>query len=523
MSRAAIAFLAGLGDGFMDQTDKNAKLKRDEEDRALRNEAAQLGIDKSKREVADQRTLAQAGAPIEMTQGAGGMLKPDAMDNRDVGLPENATLPNQGLQAGGYQVGKQVFADQPAAQAALAAQNTPEATNNRILAAQQGIDPAKAMGLQRDMTQQKVANLQLAEQQRVEESAVSNHLVMKAYTANKGDAFKTAELIGTQAGGPLEGVTVTSPISPDGKSRSLVGTKDGVPTVMFTTTNDEAGNLKVLQRLQQTDAKTIIAWGHANRTDKRLDDKLAQDVKEGDSKIKLQDATGRYYDSRTSLTDATDPNGKSRASGKPYKMDEDDKIRLNASNTDVRDAEKAVGESMKGLMPGDDPTKNPATVYAQQRLVQAKKTHFKTTVELGQFTPDNAVTAIMGAAKSNTDVNKSLGELASSVGVDFADQVAVAVQSNDQWKAWNQKTKPSVSVAASVAATVAAPQQASVPAPARGYVAPPYYIGIEKVSASRGKPASYTYNGNSYPSEQAALAAYEGSKKKNIAQTQGFR
>ena len=41
---------------------------------------------------------------------------------------------------------------------------------------------------------------------------------------------------------------------------------------------------------------------------------------------------------------------------------------------------------------------------------------------------------------------------------------------------------------------------------------PAHYVGIDKVSASRGSPAGYTFAGIKYPTEDAALEAYYNSK-----------
>ena len=153
MSKNAIAFLAGLGSGYMTAGKDKEKQKRDDEDRALRNKASQLQIDQAEQTITDRRTIAQAGAPIAMVEGAGGMVKPATMDNRDVGLPENAALPDQGLQQGGFSVAGKSFADPGAAQAELTAQNSPEARSKRVIAAMSGIDPMKAMDLEQTQTQ----------------------------------------------------------------------------------------------------------------------------------------------------------------------------------------------------------------------------------------------------------------------------------------------------------------------------------------------------------------------------------
>ena len=92
------------------------------------------------------------------------MLKPEAMDNRDVGLPENAALPNQGLQVGGYNVAGKQFVDPAAAKAEVTAQNTTAAVEKRVLAAQMGIDPSKGIAMKRDMAQGTVADEQAADE-----------------------------------------------------------------------------------------------------------------------------------------------------------------------------------------------------------------------------------------------------------------------------------------------------------------------------------------------------------------------
>ena len=162
MSSNAIAFLSGLGSGYIDADKDAKKLARDEEDRALRNEAARLQLDEAKSNAADKKTLRLAGAPVAMTEGAGGMLKPEAMDNRDVGLPENATLPNQGLQEGGFNVAGKSFADRGMADAAVQAANTPQAVGKRTAAALYGMGkPGEAMQLEASAKQAEMTDIQL--------------------------------------------------------------------------------------------------------------------------------------------------------------------------------------------------------------------------------------------------------------------------------------------------------------------------------------------------------------------------
>lgn len=62
------------------------------------------------------------------------------------------------------------------------------------------------------------------------------------------------------------------------------------------------------------------------------------------------------------------------------------------------------------------------------------------------------------------------------------------------------------------AATVNTPAANAVPATAGSLTRPEFYVGIERVSPSRGKPGGFSYQGKVYSTEQAALAAYYQAK-----------
>jgi len=124
------ALQAGV-DGYM----RGANFTRqstaaDEEDqwRKEQREAARADVaDKS----ALRADLKNAAAPVAVDEGMGGMVRPPEMDNRDVGLPENANLTNGGLMPMAYRVGTRAFGDRAAADAAAAEQNSPRAVAER--------------------------------------------------------------------------------------------------------------------------------------------------------------------------------------------------------------------------------------------------------------------------------------------------------------------------------------------------------------------------------------------------------
>lgn len=126
-----LAFAAGLGEGFMEQTQRNKQDKERQEDRAMRKEEYDARMDEVKEQKKLRMSLADAARPVTVEHGAGGAVRPETMDNRDVGLPENAALPNGGLTLGGYRVKDKAFDNPTAAAGAAAAENSPDAVAKR--------------------------------------------------------------------------------------------------------------------------------------------------------------------------------------------------------------------------------------------------------------------------------------------------------------------------------------------------------------------------------------------------------
>lgn len=372
----AIAFLAGLGTGYLNETNRQKKEKNDDEDRALRNEASQLQITAAKKQVADQATLAEAGKPIAMTEGAGGMLKPASMDNRDVGLPENAALPNQGLQVGGYNVAGKQFADPVAAQGAMAAANTPEATNQRILAAQRGIDPSKAIAMQKDIAQGTVADIQASD------AVFRNKLGVAMGFGHEG----LAKLITESQSDGLAEHQLKAVVSPDGKTVNYNKVdKDGklTPTTL-TYPNTEEGVVAAAYRLD----KAITPAMRADFAAKQK--KEEREGLESNSKIKLQGAQANYYDSAAQLKDVTDPNAP-KGGIKPLveRMSEIDKSTLGNINKQREQINAAI---TKAQAEGSWDDKNPGSQALKTKLaslaLQESKLQTKYAADGGAALPD---------------------------------------------------------------------------------------------------------------------------------------
>lgn len=156
-----VAFLAGLGGGYLQAQDKTRKQKQEDEDRADRKADREFMKSERDRTVAIRNRLGDAAAPVSMESV---MAKPDTADNRDVGTPGTELI-----DTGSRRVGQQTFApDQlPQAQAAVQAANTPQAQTTRMadVLARSG-DPVAAQQLRTGARQEQVGQMQLDEAQR---------------------------------------------------------------------------------------------------------------------------------------------------------------------------------------------------------------------------------------------------------------------------------------------------------------------------------------------------------------------
>lgn len=129
---SVLEFAAGFGQGYLKQRSASKEEQRIEEDRAMRKTEFDDRQAQVKQERALNVSLADASRPAMVEQGAGGMLAPATMDNRDVGLPENAALPNQGLSQAAFRVGGKEYATQAQADAAEKVYNGMDATAGRV-------------------------------------------------------------------------------------------------------------------------------------------------------------------------------------------------------------------------------------------------------------------------------------------------------------------------------------------------------------------------------------------------------
>lgn len=196
----AAAITGGLN-GYMRGMQFNDEKSRTEEDRAMRKQEfdARMG------EVNDRKnlkmSLADAARPVTVESGAGGMIRPETMDNRDVGLAENAGQPNGGLGLSQFRVKDKSYETQALADTAAATQNAPDAVAQRQgLAYRQAGRPDQALDI--EQKQAKITNDQATYARKLKEEGVFE--AIRALRA--GDASGMATVFNSSGQHKLEGI-----------------------------------------------------------------------------------------------------------------------------------------------------------------------------------------------------------------------------------------------------------------------------------------------------------------------------
>ncbi len=164
-----LSLLAGLGNGYNKGTQQQFENDRDTKlDQIKLDRAAQEATEFAQMQQ-DRTALRAAGAPVVATPDtvvdANGntvqrMVKPDTMDNADVGQPGEAPVTTPAMR-----VGMQGMLAPAAVPGALAAQNTPDAIRMRQMAVIAQQNPEKAATLQAADLRMKAATIEQSQQQ----------------------------------------------------------------------------------------------------------------------------------------------------------------------------------------------------------------------------------------------------------------------------------------------------------------------------------------------------------------------
>lgn len=313
----AVAFLAGLGAGYLEKQRKN----KDDERQAARDARETEVYEEGKADraaaraerdqgTADKNALRTAAAPLAVTE-IRGTAKP--------GEAEAGALASDNPTVGGYQVGAQQFAAKGAGtDAAMAAANTPEATRSRVSAAMMaqgnvlGADQLATSGMQ-----QKAAGMAIKKGEREEAQQVFSDGLRKAVGAGP-DAI-AAFMSESSADGKGGAMKFQAAKNSDGTWQMMRVGDDGVNTPFGGRySGDEAGLIKAGYDLDSSikpEAKVahLMAVQEAGRRAKHDDGALA--VSQANSAEAARHNKATEANARAQLA-ATEAHRKAIADGK---------------------------------------------------------------------------------------------------------------------------------------------------------------------------------------------------------------
>jgi hypothetical protein len=261
--------------GYLRGMQYNADIEKSKNDTAFQNEQR----DRLRREQSESDSLKtglrDAARPVDMTQGASGMVRPDTMDNRDVGLPENTPLPNKGLMQGEFRVRDKAFASQAEAQTAANAMNTPDAVNSRMADVYRQVgQPDKALSMENAVMTSKLNKIGLTQKEAEFADFKTNQLLKTALESGPDWTTGAAGVLAkTQIGG-LAGVDVKPRVSADGKTVDFVGNNADGEKVLASFPNSDVGQAAFIKRFMAAPLESKISWvaeqAKADATERKL-------------------------------------------------------------------------------------------------------------------------------------------------------------------------------------------------------------------------------------------------------------
>jgi hypothetical protein len=356
-----MAFMAGLGTGFLDETEKVRQRSRQQKKDAQDTEIHDARM-KEVRDAQDlQASLKDAARPVDVQGGANGQLIAPSADNRDVGLPDGPTLDNGGMSNQAYRVGAQPFSEPTAANAAATAANAPEAVMARTVQAYRTAGkPLEALNM-------KNAARTDAAGDRTELDEMANRLMDKKLEANGGDIFKTAAQLGTNSQmGPLAGMTVESVPSADAKTMNIVGTKDGAQQIIKSYTNDALGKQQAYADMMKMPATQRLTMLHDDfksnllaKDDVRKETKLGLDITKNAADVTYLGKHGNYLDAMGGAAGTKADASMLKAEGgggggKAPLYERMDEVDRNAHKTALKQVEETDKAITKATLDGGD-------------------------------------------------------------------------------------------------------------------------------------------------------------------------
>lgn len=266
MSGSVFAGMGDFADAFARTHQTERRIQAEEGERSIRRELMQEQLARQRKENKEADALKQdlkdAATTATVEQGAGGMIKPDTMDNSDVGSAETAALPNGGLMQGSYKVGGQSFTEQAQAEKAAAAHNSVEAVNQRTVDAYRKNGQAeKAIHMQNAVMDTKLKSLGLNEAEAKHADNEFNRNLIKQIDSNPDWTVGAAKALTDTNVGGLKGVTVTPRLSNGGKTVDFFAVgPDGKEHKVKSYANSADGRAEFLQTASRAPIETKIGY-----------------------------------------------------------------------------------------------------------------------------------------------------------------------------------------------------------------------------------------------------------------------
>lgn len=278
---AALAFLAGLGKGYMSESMRQSdKTRQDKMDQIKFDEADAAKAERDRLK-SMRAQMGDAAAPVTADPN---MVAPASMDNRDVGQPGEQPLLQEG-----YRVGNQTFPDQAAAQAAAMPQNTPDARMARMSdVMMRAGEPVAAQNLRTGAMHEKAGQLALDEATR---KAITDKFNEDLGTRVNSFDDLGAFITSSKGDGQNGALQMKPQISADGKTVTMVklgpdGTETATP---YTFSNDAAGLVRAKAMLSKIPVEHQLTHLHS-----QAQEETARKAQE--TAAKAQESLSRYHD-----------------------------------------------------------------------------------------------------------------------------------------------------------------------------------------------------------------------------------
>ena len=354
MARSAIAFLAGLGTGYLNQTEK-------EKDRERQAKIDQITFDKADRDTeqynkdkTDKANLAAAFKPATVNEQAATSDisgKPVLYENADVaqsdyrqaramaenGTPEAAPATINAPKPSFATAGR-AYNDRASAQTGADLYNRPEAQNQRVITALGGVDPLKALDLENQQTQRGRETVKYTQEQTAHAKKLGEEGVFDGLKAlSNGDSAGMVAAFNKSGEYKVVGEPVLTPVQKNVSGLGQITTYDAT----FNVTGPDG----------KTISKTVNS--HDTRMGLMPFEKayeLGIKGREADSKSALQANQGVYYGKMGDAAGVRAENSGGGGANGVDRIPEIDKIALGSINKEREklggDLTKAQGDPM---------------------------------------------------------------------------------------------------------------------------------------------------------------------------------